>query len=150
MRSTVTIHEIPAFVNQKIKPQKHAPKAAEHGFAFHRPAGSRVSQACVFKVTNPHFKWGFDFNPSGVVPGFRQRRDFADLFYWLPSKEGISTFFRPLTCHFLPVLECTLVLSLRSHCLPSKHNNLLPRNACLPICFDILDVCRKASVRFYS
>src|SRR5699024_8419747 len=83
-------------------------------------------------VTNPHFKWGFDFNPSGVLPGFRQRRDFADLFYWLPSKEGISTFFRPLTCHFLPVLECTLVLSLRSHCLPSKHNNLLPRNACLP------------------
>ena len=29
------------------------------------------------KVTNPHFKWGFDFNPSGVVPGFRQRRSFA-------------------------------------------------------------------------
>ena len=100
-------------------------------------------------VTNPHFKWGFDFNPSGVVPGFRQRRDFADLFYWLPSKEGISTFFRPLTCHFLPVLECTLVLSLRSHCLPSKHNNLLPRNVCLPIFFDILDVCRKASVYSY-
>ena len=106
----------------------------------------RARQELIWEVTNPHFKWGFDFNPSGVVPGFRQRRDFADLFYWLPSKEGISTFFRPLTCHFLPVLECTLVLSLRSHCLPSKHNNLLPRNACLPICFDILDVCRKASV----
>ena len=29
------------------------------------------------KVTNPHFKWGFDFNPSGIVPGFRQRRSFA-------------------------------------------------------------------------
>lgn len=119
----------------------YAPLATVFSFA-HRPAGDMLSP----QVTNPHFKWGFDFNPSGVVPGFRQRRDFADLFYWLPSKEGISTFFRPLTCHFLPVLECTLVLSLRSHCLPSKHNNLLPRNACLPICFDILDVCRKASV----
>ena len=39
MRSTVTIHEIPTFVNQKIKPQKHAPKAAEHGFAVHRQTG---------------------------------------------------------------------------------------------------------------
>ena len=26
---------------------------------------------------NPHFKWGFDFNPSGVFYWFRQRRDFA-------------------------------------------------------------------------
>ena len=37
------------------------------------------------KVINPHFKWGFGFNPSGVVPGFRQRRDFAVPFILVAS-----------------------------------------------------------------
>ena len=29
------------------------------------------------KVSNPHFKWGFTFYPSGDYYWFRQRRDFA-------------------------------------------------------------------------
>ena len=31
----------------------------------------------VLKVSNPHFKWGFTFYPSGDYYWFRQRRDFA-------------------------------------------------------------------------
>ena len=29
------------------------------------------------KVSNPHFKWGFNFYPSRVYSWFRQRRGFA-------------------------------------------------------------------------
>lgn len=29
---------------------------------------------------DPHFKWGFDFYPSGVFPGFRLRRGLATPF----------------------------------------------------------------------
>ena len=31
----------------------------------------------LIKVSNPHFKWGFRFYPSGDYYWFRQRRDFA-------------------------------------------------------------------------
>ena len=35
---------------------------------------SQMHQANLDKVSNPHFKWGFNCNPSGVYYWFRQRR----------------------------------------------------------------------------
>ncbi|MEZ3488264.1 MAG: QueT transporter family protein [Lachnospiraceae bacterium] len=36
-------------------------------------------------ISNPHFKWGSNFNPSGVFLWFRQRRDFAVPFLLVAS-----------------------------------------------------------------
>ena len=35
-----------------------------------------IEKYCL-KVSNPHFKWGFIINPSGVCYWFRQRRGFT-------------------------------------------------------------------------
>ena len=37
------------------------------------------------QISNPHFKWGSNFNPSGVFLWFRQRRDFAVPFLLVAS-----------------------------------------------------------------
>ena len=33
-----------------------------------------ITSFVLIKVSNPHFKWGFIYNPSGVCYWFRQRR----------------------------------------------------------------------------
>ena len=38
-----------------------------------------------YQISNPHFKWGSNFNPSGVFLWFRQRRDFAVPFLLVAS-----------------------------------------------------------------
>ena len=38
-----------------------------------------------YLISNPHFKWGSNFNPSGVFLWFRQRRDFAVPFLLVAS-----------------------------------------------------------------
>ena len=39
-------------------------------------AGCAITLA-IIEVSNPHFKWGFNFYPSRVYYWFRQRRGFA-------------------------------------------------------------------------
>ena len=56
-----------------------------------------------FKVTNPHFKWGFDFSPSRAIYWFRQWRGFAAPLVLSAFYKGISTSFHPLAYHFLLV-----------------------------------------------
>ena len=54
----------------------------------------------VFKVTDPHFKWGFDFSPSRAHYSFRQWRGFAAPLVLSAFYKGISTSYRPLAYHF--------------------------------------------------
>ena len=52
------------------------------------------------KVTDPHFKWGFDFSPSRAHYSFRQWRGFAAPLVLSAFYKGISTSYRPLAYHF--------------------------------------------------
>ena len=60
------------------------------------------------KLATPISNGGLDLTPPGYFTGSARGGVSQYHFYWLPPKEGVSTFFRPLTYHFLLVPEYTL------------------------------------------
>ena len=77
-----------------------------------------------FQVITPISNGGLILTPPGYFTGSARGGISQYHFYRLPPKGGISTFFRPLTYHFLLVLEYILILFLRLHCLLLIHNTL--------------------------
>ena len=97
------------------------------------------------ELATPISNGGLTLTPPGYFSGSARGGISQYHFYWLPPKEGVPTFFRPLVCHSLPVLGCILESFPRLHSLLSPHSTLVPRNVCLPIWSDTPDVCQKAS-----
>ena len=95
--TTFKLHKI----SQKKRVSIHAPaqgasrrvRLASRSSVFqftppHRGHHSQLYLQCSsswFQISNPHFKWGSNFNPSGVFLWFRQRRDFAVPFLLVAS-----------------------------------------------------------------
>ena len=57
------------------------------------------------KLATPISNGGLILTPPGYFAGSARDGVSQYQFYWLPPKEGSTTFFRPLTYHFLPALE---------------------------------------------
>ena len=76
-----------------------------------------------FKVTNPHFKWGFNYSPSRALCWFRQRRGSQHHCYRQPPLEAIlkSFPFQPVflslianifpNCRFVDIADSRNVIS---------------------------------------